>query len=190
IFAESTYPPENEEGDMAVDFHGHLPRLKAAFQKGQLSLYLGAGVSKPNGLPGWEELVQALYFSTLNDESFIHEMKPYPNYLFALAEWVLRQKNEPLDIIIRKLRQWYEGKDFIGMLRTTLYAGFGRQDTRGLPQYLVQQNHTLKAIVDCCGRSVPGVKGLRSIVTYNYDNVVELALTPHGGMRRFQSIYR
>src|SRR5262245_12579192 len=179
---------------MAVDFHGHLPRLKAAFQKGQLSLYLGAGVSKPNGLPGWEELVQALYFTTLNDESFINEMRPYPNYLFALAEWVLRQKNEPLDVIIRKIRQWYEGKDFIGMLSKTLYAGLGSenfgQDVRGLPELLVRKNSTLRGIIDCCVRSVPNKKGLRSIINYNYDNLVELALTLHEQNRNFQVVYK
>lgn len=179
---------------MALHFNDHLSTLKAAFQRGNLTLYLGAGVSKPNGLPGWEELVQALYFTTLNDESFITEMKPYPNYLFALAEWVFRQKNEPLDIIIRKIRQWYEGKDFIGMLSTTLYAGLGREffgpDISGLPEHLLQNNSTLRSIVDCCVQSAPPTRGLRSIITYNYDNLVELALTPYEQQRNFQVIYK
>jgi hypothetical protein len=177
---------------MTVEFNGHLPTLKSAFQRGQLTLYVGAGVSKDNGLPSWEELVQALYFTTLQDEACIEELKPYPNYLFALAQWVLRQKNEPLDIIIRKLRQWYEGKDFIGMLSRTLYAGFGRElfgdSLNGLPDYLVQQNGTLRAIIDCCRRSVPGTTGLRAIVSYNYDNLIELALTPYDENRHFQVI--
>ena len=138
---------------MAIEYHGHLTALQDAFRLGRLTFYLGAGVAKPNGLPSWEELVQALYFTTLNDESFISELRPYPNYLFALAEWVLKQKNEPLDIIIRKIKQWYEGKDFIGMMSNTLYAGLARDslpDIRGLPQYILEQNATLKAILDCC----------------------------------------
>jgi hypothetical protein len=179
---------------MAVDFGSCLPNLRAAFQRGQLTLYLGAGISRASGLPSWEELVQSLYFTTLNDESFISEMRPYPNYLFALAEWVLQQKNESLDIITRKIKQWYEGKDFIGMLRATLYAGLGRetfgQDIRGLPESLLRQNKTLAAIVDFCVQSVPGAKGLRSIITYNYDNLVELGLTPHSQKRNFQVIYK
>ena len=143
---------------MAIEYHGHLPALQDAFHRGGLTFYLGAGVSKSNGLPSWEELVQALYFITLNDESFIYELKPYPNYLFALAEWVLKQKNEPLDIIIRKIKQWYEGKDFISMMSNTLYAGLGRDnfgpDISGLPQYILQQNATLQAILDCAVKSV------------------------------------
>jgi hypothetical protein len=89
---------------VALHFNGHLPKLQDAFEHGRLSLYLGAGVSRSSGLPSWPELVQALYFTTLNDESFIYELRPYPNYLFALAEWVLEQKNEPLDIQVAGFR--------------------------------------------------------------------------------------
>jgi hypothetical protein len=180
---------------MAIEDHGHFPTLQKAFRSGRLTFYLGAGVSKPNGLPSWEELVQALYFTTLNDESFISELRPYPNYLFALAEWVLKQKNEPLDIIIRKIKQWYEGKDFIGMMSNTLYAGLAREsfgpDTSGLPQYILAQNATLEAIIDCCMKSVPSASGLRSIITYNYDNLVELGLEWYPSTKNnFQVIYK
>jgi hypothetical protein len=180
---------------MAIEYHGHLPALKDAFRSGKLTFYLGAGVSKLNGLPSWEEFVQALYFTTLNDESFIYELRPYPNYLFALAEWVLKQKNEPLDIIIRKIRQWYEGKDFIGMMANTLYAGLAREsigpDISGLPEYILQQNATLKAILECSVRSEPGISGLRSIITYNYDNLVELGLECYPAEKNnFQVVYK
>lgn len=165
---------------MAILFKSYLPPLKEAYSRGNLTFYLGAGVSKPNGLPSWEELVQALYFTTLQDESYINQLRPFPNYLFALAEWVLKQKNEPLDIIIRKIKQWYEGKDFMSMLSNTLYASFGRENfginIHGLPEAILNKNKTLNAIIDCCIHSDPGVKGLRSIVTYNYDNLLELGL--------------
>lgn len=165
---------------MAISNTHHFDALREAFKKGNLTFYLGAGVSASNGLPSWEELVQALYFTTLGDESYIYNLRPYPNYLFALAEWVLEQKNEPLDIIIRKIKQWYEGKDFIGMLSNTLYAGFGREmignDIYGLPEEILNTNQTLAAIINCCVKSVPGNTGLKSIITYNYDNLLELGL--------------
>lgn len=165
---------------MAIQNQHHIDALREAFQKGSLTFYLGAGVSKQNGLPSWEELVQALYFSTLGEEDYIHNFRPYPNYLFALSEWVLKQKNEPLDIIIRKIKQWYEGKDFIGMLSNTLYAGFSRaemgNDISGLPAEVLNTNKTMEAIVKCCTHSIPGQKGLKSVITYNYDNLLELGL--------------
>jgi len=180
---------------MAIQYKSYLPHLKKAFSNGNLTLYLGAGVSKDNGLPGWEELVQALYFSTLGDESYIYQLRPYPNYLFALAGWVLKQKNEPLDIIIRKIKQWYEGKDFMGMLRNTLYAGFedeGRRiDLSHMSQLVLEQNQTLAAITNCCIKSQPGVSGLRSIVTYNYDNLLELGLEHFPDIKdNFFSVYK
>jgi len=181
---------------MAIQFNGHKEALQKAFQQGRISLYLGAGVSKASGLPSWEEFVQALYFSTLNDESYIHEIRPYPNYLFALAEWVLKQKNEPLDIVIRKIKQWYEGKDFIGMMSKTLYAGlnkenFGDSVDPYLLDELLSQNTTLNAVVECCKRSVPGVSGVRSVITYNYDNLVELGLKKYPAEEQnFQVIYK
>lgn len=112
-----------------------------------------------------------------------------------MAEWVLKQKNEPLDIIIRKIKQWYEGKDFIGMLSNTLYAGFGREMMGtyigDLPDEILYTNKTLAAIVDCCIRSVPGTTGLRSIITYNYDNLLELGLEKHQNKKdNFQPIFK
>ncbi|MBL7703744.1 MAG: SIR2 family protein [Ferruginibacter sp.] len=181
---------------MAIQYNGHKEALQNAYMQGRLSLYLGAGVSKASGLPSWEEFVQALYFTTLNDESYIYEMKPFPNYLFALAEWVLKQKNEPLDIIIRKIKQWYEGKDFIGMMSKTLYAGldkenFGDSVDEELLNQLLSQNTTLNAVVTCCKRSVPGVSGVRSVITYNYDNLVEIGLKKYpGSEENFQIIYK
>jgi hypothetical protein len=40
-----------------------LDRLRQAFNEKRLSLYLGAGVSVGSGLPSWDKLVLAMYFS-------------------------------------------------------------------------------------------------------------------------------
>jgi hypothetical protein len=110
---------------MAIVYNDHLEPLQEAFKRGNLTFYLGAGVSKASGLPSWEELVQALYFTTLQEEWYMNILRPFPNYLFALAEWVLKQKNEPLDIIIRKIKDFYPEDAFLKRLRETLYAGLG-----------------------------------------------------------------
>lgn len=169
----------------------HIEALKNAFKKGKLTLYLGAGVSMASGLPAWEELVHSLYFKTIKDDSVDYSLRPFPNYLFALAEWVLKQKSEPLEIIVRKLKNWYESGQFIEMISDTLYAGFSRRDyplTDDLSGYLLEQNQTLRSIIDCCKKSVPGKKGVGSIVSYNYDNLVELCLGEHA--ENFETVYR
>jgi hypothetical protein len=108
---------------------------------------------------------------------------------------VFKQKNEPLDIIIRKIKQWYEGKDFMKMLSNTLYASFNRESyeksIKGLPESILRKNSTLKAIINCCINSIPGEKGLRSIITYNYDNLLELALECYPAIKdNFQPVIK
>lgn len=177
---------------MAINYNGHLPSLQEAFRNGRMTFYLGAGISKDNGIPTWEAFVQALYFTTLRGEDYINELRPYPNYLFALAEWVFNQKKEPLEIITRKIKMWYGARDFVQMMGDTLYAAFGRsnQQMSPMPATLLNQNATLRGIVACCQKSVPGLRGLTSIISYNYDNLVELALESYPGKDNFQVVYK
>ncbi len=81
------------------------------------------------------------------------------------------------------------------MKTKTLYAGFARDsfgsNASGLPGFILERNATLKAILDCFVKSVPGIAGLRSIITYNYDNLVELGLECYPfAKNNFQVIYK
>jgi|SRR5436190_21359181 len=107
-------PTEREE---------HLGDLRNAFQRGDLTLYLGAGVSIGNGLPPWDQLVLAMYFAAIQPQP-MRGWHPFPNYLLAIAEWHLSRSQEPLDITARKIRKHIKSpKKFLKVLRTTLYAG-------------------------------------------------------------------
>jgi hypothetical protein len=182
---------------MAINWGDSETTLRNAFNDGKLTLYLGAGVSIASGLPSWEELVLAMYFRTLDEEDYIRELHPYPNYLYAIAEWVLRSKKEPLEITMRKVKQWYEDKDFVRMLRETLYADLnGREEYESVfeqPESLLRMNLTLKAIIELMNRSVAGQQGISSVITYNYDNLLEFALinsTNANFDEKFQTIFR
>lgn len=167
-----------------------LDSLSSAYTKGDLTLYLGAGVSVGSGLPTWDKLVLAMYFSALNKQSLGNWHLP-PNYLFAIAEWHLEQAQEPLEITARKIRRYYEDdEDFLQHLWETLYAGFldtyagsfiGREDSA-----IHTGNETLDAVSRLCKENVPGKKGVKSVITYNYDSLLEIAL----GDYPFQSIDR
>lgn len=106
------------------DYLNHLDRLREAFQRGDISLYLGAGVSAGNGLPSWDQLVLAMYFSAISAQS-MGDWRPFPNYLFAIAEWHLERSKEPLDITARRIRKYFTSPEaFLTSLQDTLYAGF------------------------------------------------------------------
>jgi ribosomal protein L22 len=61
----------------------------------------------------------------------------------------------------------------------------------GLPEEIISTNQTMAAIINCCVKSVPGMTGLKSIVTYNYDNLLELGLEKFQNQKdNFQPVFR
>lgn len=164
---------------------GYIKELQRAHQDGNLTLYLGAGVSLGNGLPSWEQLVLSMYFSGLQEQARDEIERPYPNYLFAIAEWHLEKRREPLDITARKIHRLYGKRDFLRNLKKTLYAGSRHQ----IPNRdrLLQANQTLNSIVEMCTPQRRTRPGIRSVISYNYDNLLEFALT---GRAKVQPIWR
>lgn len=160
-----------------------IEALKEAFKQGELTLYLGAGASVASGLPTWERLIQSMYFKNIQNEQF-HKIQPFPNYLFALSEWLLSKSSQSLEVIARKTKSHYSEHQFHQILKETLYAGYATPEqleenydsSKVLPKTITDGNPTMKAVVELCKKSNPGFSGVESIITYNYDNLLELAL--------------
>jgi len=133
-----------------------------------------------------------MYFSGMKDTPFDRQLRPFPNYLFAIAEWHLERRREPLDITARKVRNLYQNDNqkFIDDIRDTLYAGFKFPGDQIIQQpelrSLLKTNTSLAAVVDLCKRSTVET-GVASIVTYNYDDLLEFALRNSGVT--YQSIW-
>jgi hypothetical protein len=168
------------EGVIMSSKEAAIDHLRTAYRSRNLTLFLGAGVSVANGLPTWERLVLAMYFSTIN-MSQLGSWRPFPNYLFAIAEWHLKRLREPLEITARKLRKYYEsGEQFMTELRKTLYAGFRFDESaRFLPmdrQQLRGANPTLDSIARLCETAPSESRGVHAVITYNYDSLLEIAL--------------
>lgn len=156
-----------------------LAALKAAYDRRELALYLGAGVSIPSGLPGWDQLVLAMYFSSASAD-WREKWKPFPNYLYAISEWQLNQTREPLDVTARKIRQGYESEEqFLAAIKWTLYAGLRAEwEAEAFldPIALRNGNPTLAAVADLCAKAQDGLRGIAAVVSYNYDNLLETLL--------------
>lgn len=155
-----------------------LAELRQAYQQKDLTLYLGAGVSKGSGLPTWDQLVLAMYFRAASGD-WKGRWSPYPNYLYAIAEWQLQRGHEPLEITARKIRQFYSNEEeFFDDLRTTLYAGYSEEGSGRWESPQVEmirdENATLKAVAELCWKTEPSGRGLHAVITYNYDNLLEI----------------
>jgi SIR2-like domain len=157
-----------------------ISNLRSAFQQRALGLYVGAGVSLANGIPSWDELVLAMYFAAISPEP-MRGWHPYPNYLLAIAEWHLNQSREPLDITARKIQRYIKtSNQFLKVLRTTLYAGYVDANGNAIQPFeshaLRCANSTLDAVARLCEHSVEGSSGVTSVITDNYDELLEAAL--------------
>lgn len=175
-----------------TDQQDHISDLRKAYQQNDLTLYLGAGVSVANGLPPWQQLVLAMYYTNISRQDTGElQWRPYSNYLFAIAEWHLSRSQEPLEITARRLRKYYAtGDEFLTDLRRTLYAGYalssGARFNTLQRSEIRKANPTLDAIAKLCEKSKLGKKGVRAVITYNYDELLETAL----GLFPFQPFWK
>jgi hypothetical protein len=165
---------------MPHDHDGAISRLQRPYREEGITLYLGAGVSVGNGLPTWDQLVLAMYFSAVRDRHTGHQL-PFTNYLFAIAEWHLGRYHEPLDITARKIRQLYPDQHtFLQSLKQILYGGFRLPEEARIQTpsaaALRDANPTLRAVVQLCTYQSLSERGVQAIITYNYDHLLECAL--------------
>ena len=152
--------------------------VRNAFEQKRLTLFLGAGVSVPSGLPTWQRLVLAMYLEMLSENN----RRAYSNYLHAVADWMLQKTPDPLEITAQKIRMKFgdDGQEFLNSLKRQLYAGFFDLGSGNfhVPQrrQLIKGNATLRAVARVCelGRPSRNV-GVEAVITYNYDNLLELA---------------
>lgn len=155
-----------------------VAELRAEFRRGSLSLYLGAGVSQATGLPSWNTLVASLYYTAV-DADWSRDWKAYPNYLYALGEWLLKNSGEPPEAAAGKIERYFDApEDFARLLLETLYLPWRQPDMQVVqpsPDALRRGNPLLTAVAELCEAST-GSKGLHAVVSTNYDSLLERAI--------------
>ncbi len=164
-------------------------RLREAFNGGRLTLYLGAGVSTASEVPSWRQLVTELYMNGIGRH--LHRFDSVPELVPSVSSWIFDQQDLPLEVAARRLRGYYKtDDDLMVIMRAMLYDRTGCRDRGRLHpaeiRALLDGNHTLRAVSRLCRRSVLGKHGVRAVVTYNYDDLLEKSL----GRFPFQSVWR
>jgi hypothetical protein len=154
-------------------------RLRDAFKQRRLTLFVGAGVSMASGLPGWRGLLTNVFVNSARGGLPDLTMDLIDA---AIAEWFFKQGDAPLEILGRKIRASFgrQTSNMLDNLRRFLYFGtdldwIQHRTLDAIRRDVLRQNPTLKAIVTLCRRGTTR-KGVRRVVTYNYDNLLELML--------------
>lgn len=137
----------------------NVAELSAALNSGRLTLVCGAGISVAAGVPMWNDLLLSLLESMIERLSKDHSL----DITTAVAR-AFQERYGSSSLILGKYLKNTLGKDFSRTTRDTLYAKADRS------------SELLEAIVDLARPRREG-KALDSIVTFNFDALIEESLS-------------
>lgn len=151
-----------------------IKSLKDEYNKQNVSLFLGAGVSQDAGIPLWGDLIHKLLLYMINehlgDSNLEHtELEK----IGQIAD--INKENSPLTQM-RYIRAAFEEEDYYNLVHEVLYEQKPHFDTALINSLVMistpRRNHI----------------GVKSIVTYNFDNLVEKGLDKNSV--EYRTIYR
>ncbi|MCF7569668.1 SIR2 family protein [Sabulilitoribacter arenilitoris] len=148
-----------------------LKNISNAYQNEKMVLVLGAGISLEFGVPSWNLLLQNLMVHTIEKENNVS------NVLSKLFNDIFTPN--PL-IAGRYLQEYFENNNssFESMVREVLYSKIDKDKNSDL----------LNEIVKIC--VAPGKSpNLDSIITYNFDDILEYKLDQTGLEVPYKSVY-
>ncbi len=148
-----------------------IGNLNKSYKNGSLVLVLGAGVSLRYGMPGWDQLLQELMVRTIEEEQSVS------NVLSQLFNRIF----SPNPVIAgRYLQKYFQDKkiSFENAVREVLYDKC---------DYEIESSLMSEIITFCVA---PGKSpNLDSIITYNFDDLVEQKLSNVGIDVPFKSVF-
>lgn len=150
-----------------------IKNLKQAHENENLNLVLGAGISKPYGLPTWDSLLQRLLLKTIEEK---------PEKAIVLSKVFTKVFNPSPLIAGRYLQEsLFDSEDknkFEKEVRQTLYESFDKN----------VDSPIMDEIVKLC--AAPGNSpNLDGIITYNYDDILETKIKQKNIDIPFQSVF-
>lgn len=155
-----------------------LQNLNRAYNNGKLVLVLGAGVSIGCGLPGWNALLKKLKKNIQFNRNDLQDQSLIIDKLF----FKIFDKDEL--ILARNLHQCFDldpeisnSVIFEKFVRCALYEGVELRYTKLLREIMRLSSFNRDQ------------KYLDSIITYNWDDVLEYFLEKNGSRTRYRSIY-
>ena len=141
--------------------------LKDKYQKGDVVLVLGAGVSMSSGIPDWETLVSYLLYGMIQ-KLLVDKKAIMPSNKEAILKMATddAKRKSPL-LLMRYIRTALESQEYNLMVKEALYL------KKPLPK-----SNLFQSICSLCRPSRRGTC-VDSVITYNFDDLLETILTQH-----------
>lgn len=139
---------------------GVLKGLNAAWRRGSLVFFVGAGASQAYGLPGWRSLVLDLLAESDSSRFLEEQATPYQR---AFSSWVADYFTFDLTTLASAVRAQGSSAQFVERLRKLLYT-VHQPPAKGEPTIL-------RSIAKLSKRHPPA-----AIITFNFDDLLEQEL--------------
>lgn len=136
-----------------------IESVRKAYREKDVVLFLGAGVSIESGIPVWTDLIQQLLIHMISTK--INDKKLSKNEVKMLSKLAYDNKEESPLTQMRYIRSSFSDEQYYRLVHDVLYA-----------KVAGKENGLLNAIADICAKQQGGA-GVKSIVTYNFDDLVE-----------------
>lgn len=160
ISARQTFEQQERERKKLIE------QLKEAYLHEEITLFLGAGVSIDAGVPLWKDLINQLLIQMIIKKSTSKKLKKEEQS--KLTQLAYNNKEESPITQMRYIRTAFDSEEYFKLVHNVLYADKPRINTE-----------LLNTLVDISTprRNHIGVKG---IVTYNFDDLLERRLKSKG----------
>lgn len=156
-----------EERDILIN------NTNQSFKNDEIVFFLGAGVSKDAGLPSWDELLRSLNISIIESKVPFKLTATQKDDMVKLLTNL--QMGAPL-VTASYIRKALDDK-FVNEIRKALY-----HDVKPLKE------QKLLSTIAKAARPLIGKLGVKGIITYNFDDLLEQHLEEKG--TDYKSIYR
>ena len=144
---------------MTIKRKKYIEQLKSQYKKDNIVLFVGAGASYAANIPTWNSLISELYVSLIDKLLKTHQIEINDEDKEKIKESVINQNgNSPL-IQTRFLKNSFK-ENFDESVREILYKN------------VVEKSGLLEEIGQLC---IPnrGKLGIRAIIDYNFDDLIE-----------------
>ncbi len=159
---EDVVSQNSSDQQSGIEQDRYIKQIKAAFRNQDVVLFLGAGISIDGGVPLWGTLIKTLHVYMLErltkDKALSFKQQEMIKELASDNEM-----ESPL-IQMRYIRAEFSDEEYYKLVHSALYNGDINLDT---------------ALLDAIARiSTPqrGYSGIKSIITYNFDDLLERKL--------------
>lgn len=137
----------------------YLEQLHSEYEKDNIVLFLGAGASKDAQIATWDTLISELFVALIDKQLNVNHIQIEEKDRIRISKEIISQNgNSPL-LQTRFLRNGFEN-DFEELVREILYRN------------AIESSDLLEEIGQLC---IPnrGKLGIRAIINYNFDDLVE-----------------